>query len=396
MERHIFIWVLVLFQLSCVEPYEPSTRIFEDVLVVEAILTDELKHQEVILTRSYQLEADVPTMEQAATVKIEDNLGNKFYFKETEAGRYVSKIAFKAEKGKSYFLSIITDSDKSYKSTPEQLPEPVLIDSLYANRIDDDFGKNGMAISIDNTAPTGLARYFRYEYEETFKIIAPYWLSYDYKIVNNGLVNETDMVFITNGFESVILAPKEEEELICYGTNISKKIVLANTEDLDRSRLTNFQVHFIESNNYVLSHRYSILVRQFATTFKAYIYYKTLRDIASSESLLSENQTGFIVGNISASDDQDEKVIGIFDVSSVSEKRIFFNYRDHYPNERLPPYINACRPQKSLTLMEQVRLDLIHYIEPNPSDVPPLSSIPRECGDCTALGSNQKPNFWID
>ncbi|TXN35553.1 DUF4249 domain-containing protein [Flagellimonas hymeniacidonis] len=382
--------------LSCVDPYEPKTITFEDILVVEAILTDEYKHQEVILSRSYEFEREAPYPETDASVQITNDSGKVYEFTEMDPGRYISVVPFKAEKGYEYSLSIKSSTGKTYGSTAEQLHQPVKMDSLYAKRINDDFENNGMAISIDNSDPTGRSRYFRYEYEETYKIIAPYWLSYDYKIVNAGSVHEMDIVFTSNGFESVILAPKEEEELICYGTNASTRIIVETTEGLDKSELTNFQVHFIESDDYILSHRYSILVRQFVTSFNAYNYYKILRDIASSESLFSENQPGFIVGNISVVNNPNEKVIGFFDVSSVSERRLFFNYKDYYPKERLPPYASPCHPQKSITLMEQVRLDFVHYIEPNPLDNPPLNAIPRECGDCTALGSNVKPSFWKD
>ena len=38
----------------------------------------------------------------------------------------------------------------------------------------------------------------------------------------------------------------------------------------------------------------------------------------------------------------DDKVIGYFDVASVTSKRIFFNYIDLFPNESLPPYYTEC------------------------------------------------------
>ena len=380
--------------LSCVDPFEPSAKIFEDLLVVEAIVTDEFKKQSIILTRSYKFETELPVMETGAMVVVMDNLGNDFQFEETEVGKYVSQNPFKIEGDKEYTLLIVTADGKSYRSTPERLQQPVGIDNVYANRIKDDLGTDGMAISIDNSDNTGLAKYFRYEYEETYKIIAPFWLAYDFKIVGLASVNEMTRVydFDVDTGEAVIIAPKDEEERVCYTTNRSNKIILGTTNGLDENRLVNFKIRFIESENYIISHRYSILVKQFVISPDAYNYYRKLRDIASSESLLSQNQYGFLVGNMVSQSNPDEKIIGFFEVSSVSTSRLFFNYKDYYPTESLPPYINECRPILSISLIDQVRADLVHFND-RPGE---LIVIPRECGDCTALGSNVKPEFWID
>jgi len=74
--------------------------------------------------------------------------------------------------------------------------------------------------------------------------------------------------------------------------------------------------------------RYSIFVKQYVQNFAAHTFYQTLKDISGSESILSQTQPGFFAGNIKSDDNPNEKVIGFFDVSSVSNKRIFFNFSD--------------------------------------------------------------------
>ncbi len=395
---YTFSLLFLLLLLSCIDPYEPKTITFEDILVVEALLTDEYKHQEVILSRSYEFEREAPYPETDALVRIINDFGTVYEFTEAEPGRYVSVTLFKAETNYEYTLSIIASNGTSYSSTPEQLNGTSTIDQLYASRVVDDFGDDGIAIQLDNSNISDTPSFFRYEYEETYKIIAPRWLSYDFALVSSNSVGSQTQVFATNGLESVILVPKEQEERICYGTNRSKNIIIGTTEELEENRLLGFKVRFVNSDDFILSHRYSILVKQYVTSFEAYTYYKTLKEISSSESLFSENQPGFFIGNIKSEKNRDEKIIGFFDVSAVAEERLFFNYSDFYPGERLPPYVNACRSIKPITLLEQVRLDIVHYNDPGAyeDEDDAQIAIPRECGDCTALGSNVKPSFWQD
>ena len=59
-------------------------------------------------------------------------------------------------------------------------------------------------------------------------------------------------------------------------------------------------VRFINRNNYIISHRYSILVRQFVQSNEAFTFYETLNDLSRNESLFSETQPGFLAGNVSS------------------------------------------------------------------------------------------------
>jgi len=50
-------------------------------------------------------------------------------------------------------------------------------------------------------------------------------------------------------------------------------------------------------------------------------------------------------------------------------------------------------------LIDAIRSKLITYYGVNENPLPeegPYFTTKRECGDCTALGTNEKPEFWID
>jgi poly(hydroxyalkanoate) granule-associated protein len=99
-------------------------------------------------------------------------------------------------------------------------------------------------------------------------------------------------------------------------------------------------IRFTGQDNPIISHRYSILVRQYLQTPEANSFYRSLRDFSSSDNIFSQVQPGLLEGNISPVGDGDSFVLGYFEVSSVSESRLFFNYVDFFPGEPLPPYFD--------------------------------------------------------
>ncbi|UII79364.1 DUF4249 domain-containing protein [Flagellimonas sp. CMM7] len=377
---------LMVSVCSCIEPFEAKFEDFESVLVVEATITDQLEQQRVFLTRTFEFDDDAPFPESNANVSVEGG-GNVFVFQESVPGLYLSTQAFAAQPNINYQLRIETKNGSSYNSQQMTLTQATQIDDLRAERISNNLGEDGVTIVVDSFDSTGNSVNYLYQYEETYKIIAPDWAPLDYVIRNQ------------EGVDMLELIPRSLDERICYTTDVSNSIILANTTNLSEDRVSNYMVRFIGSSNYILSHRYSILVKQFVLSNAAYTFYERLNQFSENESLFSENQPGFLEGNI-LSEDTREKVLGFFSVSSVSEKRIFFNYDDLFPDERLPEYVNPCRPVGVGTgLLEQVRAGVVKYfgtIVNNVTGEVETAVVPRVCGDCTVLGSSEIPEFWIE
>jgi hypothetical protein len=164
-------------------------------------------------------------------------------------------------------------------------------------------------------------------------------------------------------------------------------------------------------------HRYSILVKQYIQNLASYTYYNTLKTISGSDGILSQNQPGFFSGNITCTTNPNEKVVGFFDVSSVSSERIFFNFEDVFPDTLQPGYFYDCydnctaediftcpgvfnycfefTPFSSCTgnfvetALNVIPQSLLFYSGPNP-----VFLVPQPCGDCTTFSSNVVPPFW--
>ena len=415
MIKKVHIVLVFCFLYGCVEPFEAETQIFEDVLVIDARLNDEEKHHKVLLSRARPFEQDDSNAEQNATIKMKDDSGTEYSFEEQGPGTYVSTTPFSAQQNRGYQLLVTTVDGKSYVSETVRTPSPEIIDALYAKRETNGNGDEGVSILVNVLGSGKDIGYFRYEYEETYKIIAPFWDPFEFDIIDNEPCADFDIY-------EVGIKPRVVESRICYNTVSSTDVIQASTDALEENTISKFLVRFIDRDNFIMSHRYSIEVVQNRQTPEAYFYYQRLDSFSSSESIFSEIQPGFFIGNIESETDENEKVLGYFEVASVSRKRIYFNYSDLFPEEALPPYPINCETVGSpllitpgfhcdgpncdgaceSPLISAIEAGLVVFHAENDDFtnvgefIGPYLTKSAACGDCTKLGSNVKPDFWVE
>ncbi len=387
MKVYLGLFVLLLF--GCTEEFVPKTEVFESLLVIEGNITDELKQQEIRLSRTFRFEEDNGFVENNAEVKVFDDFQNEYFFEETESGRYISKIPFQALANRKYTLSVKTDDGKSYSSDPVVLPQKATIDNVYAERMTNDDGLEGIGIFVDSFDTTGNAQFYRYEYEETYRFFAPFWYPRDIVIIEE---NPLEVDFVERSLE----------KRVCYKTDLSEKIIITKTDDFEENKVLKFLVRFVGIDNYIISDRYTILVHQFIQSREAHEFYETLLEFSNSETLFSQIQPGFIAGNIKEIESTNQNVVGFFQVTSVSSKRVFFNYRDYFVVEDLPPYFETCSlvtptirtlPFPLISAVEN-GLVLAGLTGMNNDSVGPYFMVRKACGDCTEIGKTEIPDFW--
>ncbi|UUC45751.1 DUF4249 domain-containing protein [Flavobacterium cerinum] len=381
--------VLIGFGLTnCTDPYKLKTDTFEEAIVIEATITNVLQKQTVKVSRTFRFEDLIPTFEENADVTVTDSDGNEYPFVQTN-NSYTSVNEFQALPGKKYQLTVITSDGKRYVSTKEVLPTSTPLQEVTASvqTVDNIRGVEIRAKSYD---PTNTSHYYRFEYEETYKVVAPKAIPFKAHLSGPSYYEQ-----------ELTMVPRTEEAKTCYSTDKSTDVLLLNTNETPEDRV-DFPVRFISTQNYIITHRYSILVRQYVQNMHAYNYYKTLKKLSGSESILSPNQPGYLVGNIKSADNPKEKVIGFFDVSSVSSKRIFFNYDDLFPGEEKPPYKVNCHLLKQIfcfglncdgaAIVDFLNNDIMVIYEFMAA--PTYFLTPAACGDCTTFSSNVVPPFW--
>lgn len=408
---------------SCVEPFVAETLTFENVLVIDARITDELKQHEVILRRTYPFENSDFEVESNATIQIRDDSGATYNFQETKAGNYQSTSAFAARPDMSYTLSVTTAEGRSYISETVMTPERIAITELKAEIGFDDEDNEGLSVQIKNESANAEPKYFRYEYEETYKIVAPFYNPFEFDVIDSLFFQEED-----NDPLDISIKPRVDASQFCYASAKSLDLILRDSEQNVGNAAGKFEIRFLENNDFKIAHRYSILIKQYNLSADSYSYYSTLRDFTSDESVFTDIQPGLLEGNIKAQDPE-ETVLGYFEIAAITNERLFFDYVDFYPDRQLPPYIINCElttaPQLIAfvphvgpgfvvdesdvvsPLLDGIQAGLIAYHEVNEDYEPPMGDGLVEglgpffvkatgCIDCREFGSNVKPDFWID
>ncbi len=381
--QHIFMVILFVSLQSCIEEFSPATTEFEDVIVIEATITNKLENQKILLSRTFRIDDFKPNAVQNARVEVISD-SDTYMFTETEPGTYLSNIAFRAEKNKNYQLSVTTTQGDQYLSEVTQMAsESSTIEDVYAVKEISPTGTSGIAIYLDNFDPTGNSKYYTFNYKETFEIIPPFWSSDEFVVTSE------------NPFRFSI-EPKTVDDRVCYNTVNSVGRIVADTNLTSEGRVSRLLVTFIPEDEIKISSRYSIEVTQFSNSKKAYDYYKTMNELSSFESVFSAVQPGFIIGNIVSVTNLNEKVIGFFEVAAIDSKRIFFNREDIYDTaydwnctEYTPPIAPSFLPLRQL-----IRTDKVSYLTGGGDS--PIIVVDKRCGDCTEYGAIEKPNFWID
>ena len=385
---------------SCIEEVEITSDNFEDILVIEAVLTIEVKKHQITLRRSYPLNSIGSKIipEKNAVVKIIDDNNNEYNFLEEENGVYKSNLEFGASSNIGYKLYIKSQNNEEYTTEFNKLPNSNSENDIYFEEYKngDDGGVTFYTNSVDSS---GDSKYYRYEFEGTYKIVAPYWSPYD-------------LVAEENEEDGVYLQLKTREERVCYKTElINNNIILKNSSNLSQDIIEPFEITSISKKDFRIAHRYSMLIKQYVLSREAYNYYETLKKTSGgNDNVFSENQPGFIIGNITNVNKPNDKVVGFFDVSRVFTKRTFFNFYDFYLGQDLPsvtpggcPYLAPLDngPTESTGLLSNslwylVKNGLVKFIIENDSGPGRYYVTTPVCGDCNELGSNIRPSFWQD
>lgn len=383
----LFLFLAIVFN-GCTETYPLITSRYEEVIVVEATLTNELKKQEVKITKTAKFEDEGYLTESGAQVFITDDAGNQYDFVEN-SGTYISSTEFRATPNTKYQLHINTKDGRSFESSAENLTAINPIQSVEA-KVEQKDNVNGVSIKVNSFDAAHSSNYYRYEYEETYKIVAPKWTL-------------TKAVWDPNGF--IVYMPNLTDTKTCYASGKNYDLLLANTNNLTEDKV-NFLVRFISDQNYIITTRYSILVKQYIESLEAFNYYSTLKKISGSGSIVSPNQPGFLLGNLKSVKNPNDKIAGYFDVCSVSTERIYFNYADLFPGKKPPPYVTDCK-EFCYAVEPFVPDPCTHYGGPGDDlaaeRIKYFSGmggrtfwVEPPCGDCTTIASNIKPTFWTD
>jgi hypothetical protein len=375
-------WSIVSCFEGCVDPYLPDIDDNQQSIIIDGILTDKEGYHYVHVSRSVSYESHENMPVQGCVVEVLDDEENAIQFYESEPGLYEQWINQEYLKtGKKYKLRV-TVAGTVYESQYETMfPCPPVGNVYYEiekrGTADPENDIYGIQFYTDLVVSTGYSKNYRWELEESWEYHAEYlirwWKDSRYDFVHDRGYS-TDSLFF------------------CWSIKPIHEIYIVTAKHITGDILSRIPLRYVSNETNRLKIKYSLLIKQYSLSDKAYNYWNQLKKQNEETGGLYETQPEKIRGNISNINDDNEIVLGFFNVSGLSEERIFVSEHFHF----FPPDYNCI-----LVSVDEAGPPPIYYVQVFEKEKDKdkwdtaFKTAKDECFVCTLLGgTTQKPDFW--
>jgi hypothetical protein len=370
-------FIIALLFSGCIKEFEPSRLGFENLLVVEAFLSDGDEPFEVRLSRSIPIDTSAFIPESGASIDLVSEAGETNPLFESSVGIYRTFAPVNPVVGNQYKLNIRTRGGNIYESEYVVMRPTPDIEKISTQFKEESAGnKRGVQFMVSTSDPGNNTRYYRYEYDETWTFRTPY---------------DSYLVWENNSIQT-----RGENINTCWKSNKSTSVITTTSTALTNDVISDFPIIFVSTETDRLKVRYSLNVKQYSLSEASYNFWKELEKVTENLGTLFDPQPSTVEGNIFNVNNPDELVLGYFDAAAVKEMRIFVNSSD-FPASSYPNYYSFCTD--SIVSGGQIpEMMLIGYILVSETVTETgfpgyLMSFPY-CIDCRLTGTNVKPDFW--
>ncbi len=372
------LFLFLFVYIGCKKPYNPpEISVDNKFLVFDGSLVNSADSPSVItLSRTVKLTDTTQAFypETGAAVSVEDSTGGNYVFLETPNGMYKSP-PLSLNPADKYRLKITTSSGDQYASDYVEMLQTPPIDTLLWQQQKD------VSIYLNTYDPSKQVKYYRWDYVETWQNRAPLESELG---VENGLI-----YYVSNR--------PLDQKYNCWSTDYSTDLLLGSSVALSDAVINKFPLAVVPQNSVKINIRYSILVKQYAITEKAYQYFQILKKNTENLGSIFDAQPTQLIGNIHSVKNPSEVVLGYFTASSVQQNRIFIS-KDEVNNWNYVYTGRGC----DVTTIEQNPANYLLYNYPDTgfsayyfSGTTGLTLARVSCLDCTLQGgTNQKPAYW--
>ena len=361
--------------ISCKRPYEPpAIKVDNKFLAIDATLINSADSPSVFtISRTVKLTDTTQSIypESGAIVSVEDSTGSSFPFFEREPGKYVS-APLSLNASDKYRLKIATSSGGQYASDFINVEQTPPIDSISWQQ------QNDVFIFLNTHDPSNNTVYYRWDFAETWQYTSP---------LDAELSQDKGHIFYVDS---------TNQTHTCWRTTNSTQLLTGTSVALTQNVINKAAIATIPRNSQKISSRYSILVKQYGLSEKAYQYFQVLKKTTENLGSIFDAQPTQLSGNIHSVSNPSEIVIGYFTASSVTQKRIFISKNEVTDWN----YVYSGRECDATTISTNPDIYLYNY--PDPGFAPyyfssssTLFIARKECVDCrTQGGVNQKRPYW--
>jgi hypothetical protein len=376
--RYLYYFALSLGVVSCVQPYAPEVIAQpQNYLVVDgSINTGGVTTIRLARSRNLQDSGKIP-VESKATVFIELEGGGRYAVGESAVAGTYSSARLQFAPGQRVRLSIRTAAQREYLSEYIQVKNTPELDAVNW-RIE----PGGVQLYVSTHDAGAQARYYRWEFEETWKFTSAFHSHYQW--TPKAIVFRTENIFN------------------CWRTENSTAIKIGNTLKLSQDVVADYPLQLLDVRSEKLRYRYSILVRQYALTPEEHAYWEALSKTTESIGSIYDAVPTQLTGNVHATADAAEVVLGFVGAQTVTQKRIYIDRAELPADWRFDTPYDKCELATYPPPLA-IRPDVLVYFRDGmfvPVDeVTPGFSYKfstASCVDCRLRGTNVKPGFWQD
>ncbi len=310
---------LLLFT-SCIDPLDFRGGDQREHLVVEGSFTNEPGLNYVRLSYSKPYDDPYNRFVHDAEVFVTSSERERYYFNNAEGSGYYYPGAPEESfgtVGHTYTLTIKLNG-RTYQSEPALLNQPVPIDTVYFEMEEREYPfpgylkeeiRPGYRFLVDYHDPAGDKNYLRWTFLSLYQ------------------VRTQPQDYITPSGE------KQPKSCCvqCYVTESLANFKVTNDRLTDGQQVINQEVLFIPFERY-LDMKHKLTVYQHSLTEEAYEFFRIMEEQKQSTGTVFDPPPAQVQGNLYNVNDEDEQVIGFFDVSGVSKKQITILRKDiDYP-----------------------------------------------------------------
>lgn len=299
----LFLYVALV---ACVTPYQTETKsLAGKILIVDGYITNQLGPHQVSLTYTADYtNAAVNFRADKATVYVTDSTGKRQDFLEVSPGLYRTPASFSGVTGQIYKLNITLADGRKYESVPEKIKAapPVLkvYDEYTQKPIPNTkiFDK-GFNIYLDTQDPATPGDYYRWK-----------WTNFDPVI----FCNTRSVQLRGNTVEYGYYCCQQ-----CWDVRTCTGPTCLNATSDEAINGNAISRQFILRAPFETYERYYVEIEQLAISRAAYVYYKTIGNLTSSNGGIFDAAPASVRGNMRSLTNPNEQVFGFFSAAGAQK-----------------------------------------------------------------------------
>ncbi|MFD0795166.1 DUF4249 domain-containing protein [Mucilaginibacter litoreus] len=379
-----FLLITCFVILTCKKPFYPTVQAqSKSYLVVEGFINTGNDSTVVKLSRTVNVSDSTRIKaETGAKVSVIDDTGTSYLLTEVDKGKYAAG-PMPLNSSHKYRLDIITSGGLQYQSDLVEAKNAPPIDTIgYKIRY------NGLQINISSHDPANNTHYYRWEYDEDWRFHAKY-----------------ESFYIAKD-DTVVRRTPEEDIYNCFNKAKSSTIVIGSSVKLTSDVISEAPLTLIPSSSQKISVRYSIMVREYALSREAYLFYENLKKNTEQLGSIFDALPSEISGNIHNVNDTKEPVIGYITAGTYTKKRKYIN-KSELPNWQTA-YPEGCMQDTALFVNPVTKQNDVKFYILGGKQIATSSILTDTgvllgylrtdfiCADCTLTGTKKRPDFWED